>query len=33
MEVDIPKNGRLMFDVSEWLEVRQRFNRVPWYRE
>ena len=26
MEIDIPKNGGLMFELTKWLEVRQRFN-------
>eukprot|EP00904_Undaria_pinnatifida_P011838 jgi/Undpi1/7785/HiC_scaffold_23.g10258.m1 len=26
MEIDIPKNSGLMFELTKWLEVRQRFN-------
>ena len=32
MEIDIPKNGGLMFELTKWLEVRQRFNGASWYR-
>ena len=31
MEIDIPKNGGLMFELTNWLEVRQRFNGASWY--
>ena len=32
MEIDIPKNGGLMFELTKWLEVRQRSNGASWYR-
>ena len=32
MEIDMPNNGGLMFELTKWLEVRQRFNGASWYR-
>ena len=32
MEIDIPKNGGLMIELTKWLEVRQHFNGASWYR-
>ena len=32
MEIDIPANGGLMFELQKLLEVRKRFNRTSWYR-
>lgn len=31
MEIDIPENGSLMFELRQWLAVRHRFNGASWY--
>ena len=30
-DIDIPKNGGLMFELRQWLEVRRKFNGASWY--
>lgn len=32
MEIDIPKNGGLMFELTKCREVRRRLNGASWYR-
>lgn len=32
MEIGVPQNGGLMFELLRWLEVRGRFNVASWYR-
>lgn len=32
MEIEIPSNSGLMFELQRWLEVRMHFNGASWYR-